>query len=77
MLVLSRHEDESVVITDTVTGERIKVMCVEIRGDKVRLGFEASQRFAIHRLEIQERVDQGVPPRATPSPAARPAGGAP
>ncbi len=54
MLVLSRHEDESVVITDTVTGERIKVMCVEIRGDKVRLGFEASQRFAIHRLEIQE-----------------------
>ncbi|AMV18877.1 carbon storage regulator [Planctomyces sp. SH-PL14] len=77
MLVLSRHRDERVVITDTATGERLEVLCVEIRGDKVRLGFEASKRFAIHRGEIQELVDQGVPPRATPSPAARPAGGMP
>lgn len=76
MLVLSRHEDERVVITDTATGERIEVLCVEIQGNKVRLGFEASKRFAIHRLEVQEAIDQGLPPRATSSAAARPAGGA-
>ena len=77
MLVLSRREDESIVITDTVTGERIEILCVAIRGDKVRLGLQASPRFSIHREEVQEAIDRGDPPRATPSAAASPAGGAP
>lgn len=77
MLVLSRHEDERIFITDTITGERIEILCVAIRGDKVRLGLQASPRFTIHRGEIQERVDQGVPPRATRSAPAGSAGGAP
>lgn len=47
MLVLSRKKNESVVINDDIT-----VVVVEIKGDKVRLGFEADKNIPIHRHEI-------------------------
>jgi carbon storage regulator len=47
MLVLSRHEDESIVIDG-----RIKVTVVEIRGNKIRLGIEAPQEVAVWREEL-------------------------
>lgn len=49
-LVLSRKKNE--VIDITVGGERVKVKIVEIRGDKVRLGFEAGPYVLIDRQEI-------------------------
>lgn len=55
MLVLSRKKGETIDIT--VGGERIEVSVVEIRGDKVRLGVEASKSVAIHRREVQELID--------------------
>ena len=58
MLCLNRRKDESVIIT--VGGERIKVMLVELRGDKARLGFEASPNVAINREEIQEQIDEAA-----------------
>lgn len=58
MLVLQRHREEWIVITDKVTGERIELVVVDVRCGKVRLGFEASKRFEIHRLEVQESVDR-------------------
>lgn len=56
MLVLSRFTDESVVITPK-GADRIIVRVVGIKGDRVRIGFEASQDVAIHREEIQRVID--------------------
>jgi carbon storage regulator CsrA len=75
VLVVSRHVDEKVVITDTETGEKIVVLVVSIPGHKVRLGFEALPRFTIHRQEVQDAVDAALKARetharATPNPAA-------
>ncbi len=51
MLVLSRQRDERVFI-----GDHIKVTIVDIRGDKVRLGFEAPRNISIHREEIYKAI---------------------
>ena len=47
MLVLSRHENEAIVIDG-----RIKVTIVEIRGDKIRLGIEAPKEIPVWREEL-------------------------
>jgi cytosine/creatinine deaminase len=47
MLVLSRMRDESVMI-----GEDVEVKVVDIRGDKVRLGFSAPPWIAVDRTEV-------------------------
>ncbi len=51
MLVLSRKKDESIVINDSII-----VTVVEIRRDKVRLGFEAPKDVPIHRREVYEAI---------------------
>ena len=51
MLVLSRKINESII---TSNGLRIKV--IAIRGDKIRLGFEAPESIAIHRQEVFDRI---------------------
>lgn len=51
MLVLSRKEDESIIINDNI---RIRV--VEIRGGKVRLGVEAPHDIPVHREEVHGRI---------------------
>ncbi len=56
MLVLSRQVDESIMI-----GDGIEVMIVDIRGDKVRLGFKASPEVSIHRKEVYEAIQSGKP----------------
>src|SRR5688500_16230825 len=47
MLVLSRLRDESVMI-----GADVEVKVVDIRGDKVRLGFSAPNHVAVDRKEV-------------------------
>lgn len=47
MLVLSRHENEAIVIDG-----RIKVTVVEIRGGKIRLGIEAPPEIPVWREEL-------------------------
>jgi len=47
MLVLSREKNEAICI-----GNNIKVVVVEIRGDKVRLGIEAPTEIPVHRDEV-------------------------
>ena len=47
MLVLSRHQDEAIVIDG-----RIKITVVEIRGNKIRLGIEAPRDVAVWREEL-------------------------
>lgn len=47
MLVLSRKANESIVIADV-----IRIVVIEVRGDKVRLGIEAPKDVDVDRYEI-------------------------
>lgn len=53
MLVCSRKTNERMVIT-TPEGRLIRMTIVELRGDKVRVGFEADRDVVIDRQEIWE-----------------------
>jgi carbon storage regulator len=53
MLVLSRKKDGVVRI-----GDDIQVYVIEIRGDKVRLGFTAPPGVSIHREEIYNKIKE-------------------
>ena len=55
MLVLSRLVDEQVVIDGDII-----VTVVEIRGDKVRLGFKAPKEIVIDRSEVHVAKQLGV-----------------
>jgi carbon storage regulator len=68
MLVLSRHRSQSVVIR-TPSGEVIFVQVVDIRGDKIRLGFDAHQDVSVHRYEVDVVVEREKIERATRSAA--------
>lgn len=60
MLILSRKEDEKIIID--FNGEIVEVMVVDIQGDKVRLGIEANRRVVIHREEVYRRLQAGETP---------------
>jgi carbon storage regulator len=63
MLVLSRKNQESVVVGGSKRFERLlKVTVIEIKGGTVRLGFEADADIPVHRSEVWERIQSGVPP---------------
>lgn len=53
MLVLSRKKNEVVNINDD-----IRIVIVDIRGDKVRLGIEAPKNVSVHREEVYESIKQ-------------------
>ncbi len=67
MLVLSRKQDEKIII-----GDNISLMVISIQGDKVRLGIEAPKNVSIHRQEVYEAIkrkecepeEQGTPSEA-------------
>jgi carbon storage regulator len=57
MLVLSRKSDESVIVGGPGPfGQVLKVTVLEIKGDRVRLGFDADATIPIHRSEVWERI---------------------
>ena len=73
MLVLSRRIDEGITITvpPSPHAQSISVKVIEIRGDKVRIGFEAEKSVIIHRDEIQRVVDvEGPIEKPAPPPIA-------
>jgi carbon storage regulator len=51
MLVLSRKKNESIIIDD-----QIRIVVVEVRGDKVRLGIEAPRDIPVHRQEVHDAI---------------------
>ncbi len=58
MLVLTRKNQESVVIGGPGSSQRImKVKVLQIRGEKVKLGFDVDVDVPVHRLEIWERIN--------------------
>lgn len=53
MLVLTRQRTQSVMI-----GSDVEMKVVDVRGDKVRLGFVAPPSVAIHRKEVYDEIVQ-------------------
>jgi carbon storage regulator len=51
MLVLTRNEEESIVI-----GGNIVVTIVAISGSRVRVGVQAPKSVSVHRQEIFEEI---------------------
>jgi len=65
MLVLSRKNDESVVVGGADGLEQlVRVTVLEIRHAIVRLGFEAGDGFFGHRWGVWERICAGGRPEA-------------
>ena len=61
MLVLSRKKNEALVIGDEEKlGFVIRVVVVEIKGDKVRLGVEAPKDVPAHRQEVYDAIKKSV-----------------
>ena len=63
MLVLSRKKDEKIII-----GDKITIMVIEIRGDKVRLGIDAPKDVTVHRREVYEAIQNQAKSRDTVPP---------
>ncbi len=55
MLVLSRKDDEKVIVR--IAGEKVVMTVLRCNHGKVRLGFDASDNVTINRAEID-----GLPP---------------
>ncbi len=51
MLVLNRRKGESVVI-----GHEIEVTVLEVRGDRIKLGFRGPADVPIHRAELEAKI---------------------
>jgi carbon storage regulator len=63
MLVLSRKSQEAVVVGGSVTLEPTLIVTVlEIRGGRVKLGFEVAKDVIVHRFEVWQRLCQGERP---------------
>jgi carbon storage regulator len=62
VLVLSRKRDERIMI-----GDNVEVTVIEIRGDRVKLGFVGPQEIPIHREEVFRRIDSSDQPAKTPT----------
>jgi carbon storage regulator len=63
MLVLSRKSLESVVVGGPGRFEQLlKVTVLEIKSDRVRLGFEADATIPVHRWEVWERIREDGQP---------------
>lgn len=56
MLILTRNTDESIVIE-----EDIFITIIDIKGGQVRLGIDAPRDVAVHRQEIHDRIQAGMP----------------
>jgi carbon storage regulator len=54
MLILTRRTDEAIVIRNRF-GAEIRLVVVEVRGKKVRLGIEAPADVSVIREEIRKR----------------------
>lgn len=39
-------------------GDDVKITIIDVRGDKVRLGFTAAKTIPIHRQEIYDKIQQ-------------------
>ena len=55
MLSLTRRIHEEILVIDRQTGEQIVVAPIACRGNQVKIGIKASDRYQILRREVLER----------------------
>ena len=55
MLVLSRKQNERIFV-----GDNIEITVVEVRGDRVKLGFNCPMDVPVHREEVYRQIQQGA-----------------
>lgn len=67
MLVLTRGKSQVVVVE--ISGLKMEMTVLEVRGDKVKLGFQAPAEFAIDRKEVAERIKKENVAASTLTPA--------
>jgi len=67
MLVLSRKKGESVILG---VDAEISITVIEVRGDRVQLGFVAPGRIPVYRSELRVRMAGPVAAPHTPASAA-------
>lgn len=60
MLVLSRHRGETIRVDDDMV-----ITVVDIRGDKVRIGFDAPPSVVVHRNEVYEAIQKAKSEKGT------------
>ena len=53
MLVLSRKQNESIVI-----GDDVEVVIIEVRDGKVRLGVDAPKAVPVNRREVYDSIQR-------------------
>lgn len=53
MLILNRKQNECIMV-----GDDVRIMVVEIRDDKVRIGIDAPTDIPVHRREVYDRIRQ-------------------
>ena len=56
MLILSRKENQSIMINDN-----IEITIIEIRDHVIALGIEAPKEIGVHRKEIYQAIQAGTP----------------
>lgn len=56
MLILTRRIGETIRINDDIS-----VTVLAVNGQQVRLGIDAPEGVAVHRQEIYDRIQSGVP----------------
>jgi carbon storage regulator len=54
MLVLSRKENERIIV-----GGDIIIEVIEILGDRVRIGIQAPKETPVHRQEVWDAIQKG------------------
>jgi len=57
MLILTRREGEVVCI-----GNDVRITVLGIKSGQIRLGVDAPRDVAVHREEVKQRIDAGIPP---------------
>ena len=62
MLVLSRREDESIIINDN-----IEIKVIGIKQDQVKIGIVAPKDVKIFRQEIYDEIQKANIPAANPA----------
>lgn len=59
MLVLSRNKGERIIIRDDIV-----ITIVGVKGNTVRMGFEAPKDVTIHREEVYDAIQRGEPQKS-------------
>lgn len=60
-LALTRKRGEVVKLIDTETGLEIRVIYVDLAGNRIKLAFDAPPRVKIIREELEETIDDDPP----------------